>query len=151
MAITHQKRLYAEGRLAGLTQRAAAIAAGCPERTASQAASRYEKDQDVIAHMARLSGKQGQDAPPAPVKESQPAAPATVIAGNDPDCPLAFMRAMMNCDAEDPRLRLDAAKALATYTIKKPGEQGKKEESASKAKQVADKYAAAPPPLKAVK
>ncbi len=43
MALTEQKRRYAAARLSGMGKKAAAIEAGCPERTAAQAASRYEK------------------------------------------------------------------------------------------------------------
>ena len=53
-ALTQRQRLYAEGRKAGLRKKDAAIAAGCPEGTASQQASRYEKNANVLAHMKRI-------------------------------------------------------------------------------------------------
>jgi phage terminase small subunit len=53
MALTEQKRRYAEARMSGASKKEAAIAAGCPEKTASQAASRYEKDPDVLAAIGR--------------------------------------------------------------------------------------------------
>jgi phage terminase small subunit len=61
--------------------------------------------------------------------------------------PLKFLANMMNNLEAEPRLRLDAAKALASFTVSKPGEKGKKEDKAEAAK-VASKgrFAAAPPP-----
>src|SRR5690606_14234125 len=41
--------------------------------------------------------------------------------------PLRYFVRVMKDVAEDPKLRLDAAKALASYTIPKPGEVGKKQ------------------------
>ena len=59
---------------------------------------------------------------------------------------------MMNDLEADPKLRLDAAKALASFTVAKPGEGGKKDQKADAAKQAGQgRFAAAPPPLRAVK
>ena len=89
MALTEQKRRYAAARLAGLGKKAAAIEAGCPEKTAAQAASRYT----------------------------------------------------------DPKLRLEAGKAWAAYTVSKPGEKGKKEErEEAAAKASGGRFSSAPPP-----
>ena len=48
---------------------------------------------------------------------------------------------------EDLKIRLDAAKALASFTIAKPGEKGKKEIQADKAEKAAKKFSS----LRAVK
>lgn len=40
---------------------------------------------------------------------------------------------MMADEATDPRLRLDATKALAVFAVAKPGSRGKKEQQASEA------------------
>lgn len=64
----------------------------------------------------------------------------------DSDDPLEFMRQMMKNVGEDPRLRLEAAKSLAAYTLSKPGEKGKKEEQADAAKGAARKFGTIPPP-----
>jgi hypothetical protein len=49
-------------------------------------------------------------------------------------------------------LRLDAAKSLAAFTVAKPGETGKKGQKADAAKQASQgRFAASPPPLRAVK
>lgn len=63
--------------------------------------------------------------------------------------PLAFLAAMMADEATDPRLRLDAAKALAVFTVAKPGSRGKKDQQASAAHAAGGgKFQASPPPAK---
>ncbi|WP_341706520.1 terminase small subunit [Halopseudomonas sp.] len=145
MALTEQKRRYAAARLSGLGKKASALEAGCPEKTASQAASRYEKDPDVLALMARTVA----------VEESRQEKPGSGVDAHIPaaaDDPLEFFKSMMNDPAEDPKLRLDAAKSLAAYTVAKPGDKGKKEDKADAAKKATrGKFGAAPPPLHAVK
>lgn len=145
MALTEQKRRYADARLSGLTKKEAAIEAGCPAKTASQAASRYEKDPDVQAAMGRTIAVQAK-------KIDEPAAdPDTYIPGQVDD-PLEFFKNVTNDLEAEPKLRLDAAKAWAQYTLTKPGEAGKKEDKAKAAKDAGQgRFAAAPPPLFAVK
>ncbi|HHL2226990.1 TPA: terminase small subunit [Pseudomonas aeruginosa] len=128
MALTEQKRRYAAARLSGMGKKAAAIEAGCPEKTAAQAASRYEKDPDVQAAMGRQL-KVAEKKVVATSVDPDPYIPARS------DDPLEFMRQMMNDLEADPKLRLDAAKALAGFTIAKPGEKGKKEERQEKAEE----------------
>jgi phage terminase small subunit len=145
--LTKQKRLYADARLAGMSKKESAIAAGCPEKTASQAASRYEKDPDIQAAMGRsvIVREQKTDEPKADLDAYIPTAE---------EDPLKFLAAIMLDPKAEPRLRFDAAKALASFTVSKPGEKGKKEDKAEAAK-VASKgrFAAAPAPgqLRAVK
>lgn len=89
MALTEQKRRYAAARLSGLGKKASALEAGCPEKTASQAASRYEKDPDVLALMARTVA----------VEESKQEKPAGGVDAHIPaaaDDPLEFFKSMMN-------------------------------------------------------
>ncbi|MEQ6526241.1 terminase small subunit [Pseudomonas aeruginosa] len=128
MALTEQKRRYAAARLSGMGKKAAAIEAGCPERTAAQAASRYEKDPDVQAAMGRQL-KVAERKVAATSADPDPYIPARS------DDPLEFMRQVMNDLEADPKLRLDAAKSLAAFTVAKPGEKGKKEERQEKAEQ----------------
>ncbi|SSU22408.1 phage-like protein [Acinetobacter baumannii] len=146
MALTEQKRRYAAARLSGMGKKAAAIEAGCPERTAAQAASRYEKDADVQAAMGRQL-KAAEKKVAATSVDPDPYIPARS------DDPLEFMRQMMNDLEADPKLRLDAAKSLAAFTVAKPGDKGKKEERADAAKSAGKKFGATPPPghLRAVK
>lgn len=149
--LTQKKRLYAEARMSGLNMTAAAIAAGCPEKTAQPAGSRYEKDADVIAYIKRAKApKPAEPEPIAAVQAPapQPEPPKMPLRFEDP---LEFLRHVTNDAAEDPRLRLDAAKAWASFTIAKPGEKGKKEEKAEAAKKVAGRFTTAAAPLKAVK
>lgn len=146
MALTEQKRRYAAARLSGLTKKAAAIEAGCPEKTASQAASRYEKCPHVQAAMGRAVAARPANAKHEPQVDPNPHIPAPAAD------PLEFMRQMMNDLEADPKLRLDAAKALAAFTVTKPGEAGKKDQKADAAKQAGQgRFSAAPPPLRAVK
>ena len=140
--LTPRKRLYAQGRILGKNQTDAAIFAGCPAGTAAQAASRYEKDKDVILHLARLRAGEPEAEPTPkpprpkvekPPKEVAPPPTPTVAEGDDP---VAFMRAMWQNEEEDPKLRLEAAKAHAAFTIAKPGEKGKKEQKQEAAEAV---------------
>lgn len=134
--LTQKKRLYAQGRILGKTQTDAAVFAGCPEATAAQAASRYEKDPDVVAHLFRLKAGAAEPQPEKkkmpprvkvekPPKEVAPPPAPTMATGDDP---IEFMKAMWQNEEEDPKLRLEAAKAHASYTQAKPGEKGKKEQ-----------------------
>lgn len=132
--LTPRKRLYAQGRILGKNQTDAAIYAGCPAATAAQAASRYEKDKDVVIHLARLRAGEPEAEPDPkpsrpkaekPIKEIAPPPTPTAATGDDP---VAFMMAMWKNEEEDPKLRLEAAKAHASFTVAKPGEKGKKEQ-----------------------
>lgn len=141
--LTKYKRLYAQGRMLGKNQTDSAIYAGCSVKTAAQAASRYEKDPDVIGYLLRLRAGEPEDNPapkPAkpkaekPPKEVAPAPTPTVAEGDDP---VAFMRAVWQNEEEDPKLRLEAAKAHAAFTVAKPGEKGKKEQKQEEAEKTA--------------
>ena len=136
--MTKQKQAYADARMRGLNFKDSAIAAGYSEKGAKQAGSRLEKDPDVKAAIGRaVSGK------PVEVIQSRPLPipddvyiPATVKDGD----PLKFLVGVMNDAEADPKLRLDAAKAIASFTIAKPGEKGKKEQKDDEAKKVASKF-----------
>ncbi|WP_417585538.1 hypothetical protein [Pelagibacterium sp.] len=144
MALTEQKRRYAAARLSGMSKKQAAIDAGCPEKTAAQAATRLEKDPDVQAAMGR-SVVVAQQRKNEPKIDPDPHIPAQ--AGD----PLEFMRSMMNDLEAEPKLRLDAAKALAAFTVAKPGEQGKKDQKADAAKKAsAGRFGQSAPPRLAV-
>ena len=161
--LTIKKRKYAEARLRGLNINDSAIAAGCPEKTARQAGSRMERDRDVLAAMGRISvvaevakpvkeksdraEKPKQSARPAPVPDAV-YIPAPIADGD----PIAFMTQMMNDVEADPKLRLDAAKAKAAFTVAKPGDVGKKEQKEKDAGKVAGgRFSPAKPPLSVVK
>lgn len=65
------------------------------------------------------------EAQPALATRPQPPDAGLLIVADDP---LDFMRALVMDVSEDPKLRLEAAKALAPYLHAKKGETGKKEE-----------------------
>jgi phage terminase small subunit len=151
--LTEKQKLYAKARLKGLNQTQSAIAAGYSPATARQSASRLEKDPLVIAHMDRLS-KVGEvsDLPKTEPKAETPKPGRKQVAQLVPEKkkqtpdpkinevekeystsiytdldPLEFMRQLVSDMTEDPKLRLEAAKALAPYLHAKQGEMGKKE------------------------
>lgn len=132
--LTKKKKDYAEARKSGKNITESAIKAGYSPSTARQAGSRLEKDEDVMRYIA---GK------PEVVKVKPiPETPEDLHIPSHPKTsdPLKFFESVMNDHGEDMRLRLDAAKTYAAYTIAKPGEKGKKEVQADKAKEAAKKF-----------
>lgn len=131
--LTDQKAKYAEGRVRLMSKRDAAVYAGCPPKTAQNAASRYEKDPDVIEAIRRLN--HGQDLPvsaPAPGKApKRPIAPpadrpaAMDLPALDPIEPLpvtndpkVWLRALMNNETQPIKERNAAARKLAELEAK---------------------------------
>ena len=75
--------------------------------------------------------------------------PPVEIAESDPK---AFLMGVVADVSIDPRIRIDAAKALLPYLHPKVGEGGKKDARANAAKRVGEgKFAPAAPPLKLVR
>lgn len=129
--LTDQKARYAEGRVRGMSKRDAAVFAGCPPKTAQNAASRYEKDADVIEAIRRLN--HGQDLPPAApavnkagsnrraVRAATDDRPAAMDMPPLPDIeplpvtddPKAWLRALMNNETQPIKERNAAARKLA--------------------------------------
>lgn len=155
MALTSKKRAFIVAVREGASNKDAAIAAGCPEKTASAAGSRLAKDPDVIRELHKLNAlfpvnadvkavvktsvKDGKPeravrTPASPAQRAE--RPVQPAAGSDED-PLSFFKSMMADEQMEPKLRLDAAKALASFTVSKPGEKGKKEQVQEAAEQVA--------------
>ncbi|HEJ3436133.1 TPA: hypothetical protein SL386_001688 [Pseudomonas aeruginosa] len=129
MPMTKQKRAYVEGRLAGMGQKEAALAAGCSEKYAKQRGYQLEKDPDVLAAMGRASAAQSSLDTQEPLGDPDTYIPAPV------EDPVQFFKNVTNDLNADPKLRLDAAKAWAQFTVAKPGEKGKKEERQEKAEE----------------
>lgn len=151
MALTSKKRLFADALLAGKNNKQAALAAGYSAASASAAGSRLAKDKDVLAYMTRVSEAQEEKTTP-PVNSSGGAenpAPAfdlkKALSHSDPR---AFLLAAMNDALLEPKLRIDAAKALMPFEFAKKGESsGKKEDAAAKAKAAAQgKFGRREPP-----
>lgn len=152
--LTQKKRLYAEARERGETMLASAIYAGCPEKTAQQAGSRYEKDPDVKLCRERL--RAGEPMPEIETREKKPTARDTIphalikaaenirksaAAGSAKEYefsdPKAFLMHVMNDQLEDPRLRVDAAKTLLPYEHIKKETGGKKTTKQNEAENLA--------------
>ncbi|MBH9725125.1 terminase small subunit [Burkholderia contaminans] len=148
MALTAKKRKFADAVLAGKSNKDAAIAAGYSPATASAAGSRLVKDKDVALYLAAnrvqkesASTGRGQQAPP-----PQKPAGFDLEAMTSFTDPKAFLLAAMNDSRTEPKLRIDAAKALMPFVHKKLGEGGKKEQNAEAAKKAASRFAPAAPP-----
>lgn len=60
--------------------------------------------------------------------------------------PLAFLKAVMNNNGAEAKLRVDAAKALMPFVHQKLGEGGKKDQKQQDAEKVASKFGAQAPP-----
>lgn len=136
MALTEKKRRFADALLSGASNKKAAIDAGYSEKTAPQAGSKLAKDPDIVAYVARR--KQFDEAKAEVKAETEKVnserSAETEASGNDP---IAFLERMMANELEDPKLRIDAAKALLPYKHAKKGELGKKEQAKEKAGQAA--------------
>jgi phage terminase small subunit len=156
MPLTDQKRRYAEARMAGATKKQSAITAGCPEKTASQAASRYEKDADVKSFMARKNKLESAADPEEVATVSVPSSEIDIQ--EDPYIPrqaadpMEYLILVMNDMEADPKQRLDAAKSLLPYKHQKLEDAGKKKAAQDAAQQASTgRFASAPPPLRRVK
>ena len=136
--LTEQRRKYAESRVKGYSKREAAIAAGCPPKTATQAAARLEKNPDVLMAIAAINGGQPLElhvptpkrAAPTTVAELPTSLPALPEAAEDPlpktKDPIEFLRAVMNCERVPINERNKAAIKLAEMeSRKKPVEDEK--------------------------
>ncbi|WP_186077567.1 terminase small subunit [Burkholderia gladioli] len=149
MALNSKKRAFADAVLAGKSNRDAAIAAGYSAATASQAGSRLVKDKDVVLYLAanRLESESKESRRPEAVDARQPPPdfdPYSVTNFTDPK---AFLIAAMNDGRTEPKLRVDAAKALLPFMHQKLGEGGKKDAQKDAAKKAGGgRFASAAPP-----
>ena len=136
MALTEKKKAFALAKQKGKDNKEAAILAGCPEKTASQAGSRMLKDPDVVAYIERLKAN-GHVKHDVNAKKNIERPIVTRIdvanAGAKPD-PLEFLISIFSDPVEDMKLRLDAAKAALPYIHGKVAEKGKKETKVDEAK-----------------
>lgn len=134
MSLTRQQRLYAEARFAGHSKKDAALAAGCPERTASQAGSRLERHPNVVAHLVRLKAIESESVPGA---GADPVPPGVNPSAAVYDDPIDLLKAEMNNPRLDPKVRIQAASALLPYVHQKMGESGKKDKADDAARDAA--------------
>ncbi|MEN7529248.1 terminase small subunit [Cupriavidus sp. DL-D2] len=160
MALTGKKQKFAEAKAKGHTNKEAAIAAGYSAGSAAAAGSRLAKDPDVLAHLERKAKAKAprKPSPPAKATPAKPLAPAEPQALADEaesiweratqfSDPKAFLKAAMNDDSTEPKLRVFAANALMPYFHKKLGDTGKKEQAAADAKKPGRFEPSAPPKL----
>jgi len=170
MALTDKKRRFVDALLSGLSGAKAAIHAGYSENGAAQSAARLMRDKHVLAALGRNDevnksvnkkrvNKKAESArseqSDSPVSGPQDAAPNTDPIGGIglkalglTSDPRAVLVAIMNDTREEPKLRLEAAKALMPFTHGKVAEQGKKgakQEAANKAA-TGGRFAPPPPP-----
>jgi phage terminase small subunit len=134
--LTDQKARYAEGRVKGMSKRDAAVFAGCPPKTAQNAASRYEKDTDVIEAIRRLNHGQPLPASAPAVNKAGSNRRAIQAAQADrpkamdmpalpdieplpvTDDPKVWLRALMNNETQPIKERNAAARKLAELEAK---------------------------------
>jgi phage terminase small subunit len=161
MALTSRKRLFAEAKIQGKSNKDAACEAGYSEKTASAAGSRLVKDADVKSYIAahkKIKGKPANKSGAAEQAAAQQPESRQGFVQTDLDKillysdPKDFLLAVMNDQETERKLRVEAAKGLMPFMHARLGEGGKKEAAADAAKKAANKFApTAPPRLKAVK
>lgn len=165
MALTDKKRRFVDALLSGLSGAKAAIHAGYSENGAAQAAARLMRDKHVLAALGRTA-EVNKTVNKKPVNKKadhrEQATPdgGTQDAATDTDSmdgiglkalgltsdPRAVLVAIMNDVGEEPKLRLEAAKALMPFTHGKIAEQGKKGAQQDAANKAATGGRFAPPP-----
>jgi phage terminase small subunit len=134
--LTEKQRQFVVNKLAGCTNRDAAVAAGYAVGSASAAA---DKLMAMPAIRAALKATPGVD-----TKAAAPAMPCGKYAD-----PKAFLLDVMNLGTLPIAVRADAAKQLLPYMHARMGETGKKEKATEKARQIArgrHKFATKTPP-----
>lgn len=153
MALTDKKRQYVAARLSGLSGAKAAIAAGYSDKGAAQAAARLNKDPDVIAALQRaerVNNDVNNAALPSGAAGQEMAGIGLAALGLTSD-PKRVLVALMNDANEEPKLRLEAAKALMPFVHARVADQGKKVAKNEAAKKAANRFAPSAPPLRMVK
>lgn len=162
MALTTKQRAFVEAVRGGASNRDAAIAAGYAASSASVAGSRLAKHPAVMAALGGAAVNKNVKGP-VPVQKPRQAPldledgdsefsfdAAMALSFSDPK---DFLLATMNDFSTEPKLRVDAAKALMPFVHQRKGDGGKKEEKDLAAKSASKgKFgAAAPPQLRSVK
>jgi len=145
MAFSDKKKQFADALRSGMNQTDAAKAAGYAEKHAGRQGYRLSKDPDVMAYIGRMTKKVDPQIQPATEQKTQ------TFEKIDP---LDYMEYVIKDELADPKLRLDAAKALAVYRHPRIESAGKKEDKKKKAEDVAaGRFGAgtAPGQLKVVK
>ena len=161
MALTAKSKAFAQAVVDGMSNKDAAISAGYSEKTAMQQGSKLAKLPEVIAYIAKLRADKKLTFKDEKLTSSKPKPTANVqvvkvekiesgpeqahgqfvgrdeIAYGAKDDPLEYLKSVWTDESEDPKLRLDAAKAAMPYIHGKVAEKGKKETKADEAKAAA--------------
>lgn len=162
MALTDKQRRFVDAKARGASNKEAAEAAGYAPSTASQAGSRLAKDPEILAAIEAF--KVGRDVKAREKPGKSPPHPdhgSALGQGEEDDGlqdlpftndPKAWLLALMNAPQADPKLRVEAAKAVLPYEHGKVADQGKKEARQEAAKQAGKgKFSQGKPPLSVVK
>ena len=161
MALTAKSKAFAQAVVDGMSNKDAAISAGYSEKTAMQQGSKLAKLPEVIAYIAKLKAGKKLTSTDEKLTSSKPKPSSNVqvvkvekiesgpeqahgqFVGRDEisrgakDDPLEYLKSVWTDEGEDPKLRLDAAKAAMPYIHGKVAEKGKKETKADEAKAAA--------------
>ncbi|WP_288659529.1 MULTISPECIES: terminase small subunit [Pseudomonas] len=131
MALNQKKRAFIDAVRAGASNKEAAIAAGCPEKTAAQAGSRLAKDPDVLRELNKSASASTVNSD---VNDSVNTRSHVARRYTDP---LEFLMDQMNDLNLEEKDRRDAAKALMPFIHQRKGESGKKDAAKDAAAQAA--------------
>ena len=161
MALTAKSKAFAQAVVDGMSNKDAAISAGYSEKTAMQQGSKLAKLPEVIAYIEKLKADKKLTSTNEKLTSSKPKPSSNVqvvkvekiesgpeqahgqFVGRDEisrgakDDPLEYLKLVWTDESEDPKLRLDAAKAAMPYIHGKVAEKGKKETKADEAKAAA--------------
>lgn len=168
MALTAKSKAFAQAVVDGMSNKEAAISAGYSEKTAMQQGSKLAKLPEVIAYIAKLKADKKLTSKDEKLTSSKPKPSSNVqvvkvekiesgpeqahgqfvgrdeIAIGAPEDPLEYLKSVWMDKKEDPKLRLDAAKAAMPYIHGKVADKGKKqtqEEEAHAAAKSGGKFA----------
>lgn len=161
MALTAKSKAFAQAVVDGMSNKNAAISAGYSEATAMQQGSKLAKLPEVIAYIAKLKADKKLTSKDEKLTSSKPKPTTNVqvvkvekiesgpeqahgqfvgrdeIAIGAPEDPLEYLKTVWMDEEEDPKLRLDAAKAAMPYIHGKVADKGKKETKTEEARNAA--------------
>lgn len=147
--LTRKKRAFAEALMSGENQTESAITAGYSEKAAKQAGYKLARDKDVNDYIVRKKNTPIEQKTSNNIYSKDDFKESLMVTSQKYNDPLVYLMKVMNDSVEDPKLRLDAAKALMPYSHPKIGENNKKESKQKKAESAASgRFSPAQPPVK---
>jgi phage terminase small subunit len=137
--LTEKQSKYVQGRVAGLKQRDAAIAAGYSPAGADVQAANLDKHPQVKAAIAKAkrAGARGMTSMRNPPRGDEPGDDEAVLKDHY-DTPLDFMLDTMNNPRMPKGVRFEAAKQALPYVNGKVGDVGKKQSQQNRAKAITE-------------